>query len=121
MKNTKFKFWHDFTIESNFSINKISLKNDLTKFWVSIMNPLEDNQVVYVFLKAKFSDGSIASLSHLQTVNKNMFKELLLILEDYLDLKAENYNNKTISQIIFQYHICTVNNRIKKISSIRKS
>jgi hypothetical protein len=69
------------------------------------MEPLNNNNMVHIILKVRFSDGSYASLSHLQTVNKSMFTELLDVFNSYLDVKAEDYSDENISEIIFQYHI----------------
>ncbi len=40
-----------------------------------------------------------------------MFSSLLNTFITYLDLKAENYSDRTICKIIFQYHICNPKNK----------
>lgn len=110
MNNTsvnRSQFWNDFSINC-LLLTKDSLKINLSSFWKSIMSPLEGNQLVYFILKVKFTDGSYASLSHMQIINKTMFKKLLNILYKYLDFNSDNYTDRTISNLIFQYHIKTV-------------
>ncbi len=121
MKNTNLKYWHDFTMEVSLSFNNITLENYLNNFWDKVMKSLSSNQKVYVFLKVKFDDGSYASLSKMQTINNTMFNELLSTLLAYLDLKAENYSNKLVTHVIFQYHILTVLNSKKLKTKLVKS
>jgi hypothetical protein len=103
MKNNN--FWSNYSIESKITLNNLALKLYLKDFWNNVMVPLKDNQKVYIFLKVRFDDNTYASLSHLQTVNKNMFKDLLDIFKGFLDFKAEEYSSKTLTNVIFQYHI----------------
>jgi hypothetical protein len=110
MKNIT--FWKEYLIDCSL-LNNFTIKNGLSIFWNEVMSDLPNNQNVYINLKVKFSDGSYASISKMQTVNKTMFKDLLDIFKGYIDLKLEDYSSKTISQIIFQYHIVLENNNIK--------
>ena len=105
------KFWLELSIECNILNNK-SLKTYLSKFWRSVMKKLDKGQVVYVLLKVKFDDNTFATYSKLQSVNKTMFDDLLDTLQGFLDSKAENYSNKVITNVIFQYHICSPSNKI---------
>jgi len=104
--NTFNKFWVELTLNCTL-LNSTSLRGFLNTFWKKVMNKLEKHQVVYVLLKVKFDDDSYATYSKLQSVNNSMFEDLFEILLGFLDSKAENYSNKVITHVIFQYHICS--------------
>jgi hypothetical protein len=107
------KFWHDYSIDCNLLTN-FTIKNSLKIFWNEVMSDLGKFQFVYIIMKVRFSDGTVASISKMQTANKSMFKEVLDIFIFFSDHKAENYTSKSITNIIFQYHINTmINNNIK--------
>jgi hypothetical protein len=107
MKNMN--FWSNYIVDCNI-INKLTIKYSLDLFWNSIMNDLPVDNSVHIFLKVRFSDGTLASISKMQTVNKSMFKELLDTFKFFSDHKAENYSSKTITKFIFQYHIIILEN-----------
>ena len=69
------------------------------------MLPLEDKQLVSIILKYKFTDDTIISVSYLQYVNKNEKSDLLDIFMEFINLRKDNYEDKSISQIILTYHI----------------
>ena len=111
--STKEKYWNNFIINNDnkafifdYSIDiKTLLNTYLTKFWDEIMLGLEDKQLTSIILKYKFSDDTIISVSYLQYVNKNEKSDLLDIFMEFINLRKDNYEEKSISQIIFTYHI----------------
>jgi hypothetical protein len=78
------------------------------------MSDLPKFQLAYVIMKVRFSDGTVASISKMQTVNNSMLNELLDIFIFFSNLKSEDYNAKSITHIILQYHINnSINRNIK--------
>ena len=87
--------------QGRFSFNFLIL---LVVLVCSVLN-LDPDQLFYLVFKAKFDDGSYASLSYLQIVNKMQDAEVLDIFQVCLDARAEKYTDKTAVAIIFTYHI----------------
>ena len=121
MKKTN-QFWNELSLDCTI-LNNISLPSYLSKFWKTVMILLENHQVVYILLKVRFDDDSYATFSKLQQVNKTMFDDLLEVLQGFLDSKAENYSNKVITNVIFQYHICynkNIRTNLSKSDKVKK-
>ena len=92
----------------------------LTKFWseVSLEELSNDTQLIYIIFKVKFNDGSTASISNLQKVNKTQLQEVLETFLRCLDSKSENYSDKIYKEIIFTYHVLNDVENAKKTSRI---
>ena len=72
MKLTKYNSWNNLIIplNSNEFLTIDLLKNSLTLFFDKVMIDLSEDQYVLVILRLKYQDGSYASLTNLQKINK---------------------------------------------------
>lgn len=64
--------------------------------------------------KIKLSNGLFRSISHVQTVKKSDYKELVDTFLIFWSLKSEGYHITKLDSIIFTYKIIPLNSEITK-------
>ena len=55
--------------------------------------------------KVKLSDGRIRSISHLQLISKKEINDLKYIFIEFWNMRDEEYNTFSISEIIYYFRI----------------
>ena len=83
----------------------------------------EKTKIGFIF-RVKFKDGRIRSYSFLQTFDKTiLFNDLYKVLEGYLEVRNNEYQDEIIIEIIFSYFIfsdkSSPKNKIKKIEDTK--
>jgi len=93
MKNLKKVYYYIYNIENGIiDFNLIS--NCLDKFFIDIMNSLENNQYVTFQLTYKLSDGTFRTLGYLNKINKNDKEKLLSNLFFFHQNDFDGYNEE---------------------------
>jgi hypothetical protein len=70
-----------------------------------VLDLLNDNQFILLFLKIRQGKGKYKTLDPLQKIKKSDFDDLLNRYENILDIKDEQYHITPIDQLIFSYII----------------
>jgi len=73
------------------------------QFRLDVLDKLDHNEFILLFLKFKFSAGSYKTLGPLQKINKGDFDDLLTLYKTILENKSAEYHNTPITRIIFSY------------------
>ena len=86
-------------------LSQDSIELAVLYFDENILSKLEDDQYILVIFKVITSDKIFRNISYIQTVNKNDIDLLSKTFIEYWNIKAEDYNQLTITDIIFNYRL----------------
>jgi DNA polymerase type B, organellar and viral len=123
MKNLKKVYYYVYNIENGIiDFNLIS--NCLNKFFIDIMNSLENNQYVTFQLTYKLSDGTFRTLGYLNKINKNdkdkLLNNLLFFHQNDFDGYNEEFKETISIYIKYKYLDMSKTENKSLIMDIRK-
>jgi hypothetical protein len=95
------------------------LTKALNKFFNKLESnkELNENQIIGIIFKVKFSDGSIKSISTLRKGTINNKVKFSTLFKHLLNIRTENYNEDKAIAIIFSYHIYSPEYQINDIDN----
>jgi hypothetical protein len=84
-------------------LDNLLLKNALTLFFSEIMDKVKTEDKVGLIFRVRFYDNNIRSYSLLQRFDKKSQEDLYNVLEGFLEIKSEDYDDAAVKELIFSY------------------
>jgi len=104
--------WIKFTIANGTETLQTHKERALHLLWTSVFTKLEQDQLFLIPFKICSTDGSYRSISFVQALTKNDLDSAIVIFNEFLNLKQENYESLQVKDILFVYRLVKPNSKI---------
>jgi len=89
-------------------IDNVLLTNELiesiiNKFYNEIVNKIKDDQHIKFIFRVKFNTGTIATITNLQNINKNLKDDIIQYIIERVGISTDAYINTKYTNNLYYY------------------